>query len=327
MNPNADPLAPTQCTCKTPTRSLPCDKDIWEETVKYCLKNPPEDASPAHNKPVPGFLRLVTKRHSLVPRWIYRLFRGDADNEYGFSINLADVQRMHLRLLQGRLTWLTLEAVFNKDHSVDAGVLTELGPALKDYGRSISPGAVDLKSIGEASDVPPLTKYKPQVQAFRDLQYMGRFTSPSTDPFRVCSSRGADRDLLDRYISHHHRRYIHFYHWLKPTARAAGPWESDDGMIRPIGGTRGEAFRRANLTRAGGALLAAAFLVGPMWGLVLRQEVYLQLEVVTGCIVAFGAVMVLALETLEAVFAATLAYAAVLMVFVGVVMARLGDGQ
>lgn len=38
------------------------------------------------------------------------------------SINLAEVQRMHLRLLQGRLPWLAPEAVFDRDHIVDAGV-------------------------------------------------------------------------------------------------------------------------------------------------------------------------------------------------------------
>lgn len=156
---------------------------------------------------------------------------------------------------------------------------------------------------------------------------MGRFASSSTDPFRVCHSRAADNWLLDKYITQAHAKFISSYLWLKPAARATGRWESSKGAMRPIGGTRGEAFRRANLTRAGGALLAAGFLIGPMWALVLRQEVYLQLGVVTGCIAAFGAVMVVALETLEAVFAATLAYAAVLMVFVGVVMQSLGGGQ
>lgn len=100
---------------------------------------------------------------------------------------------------------------------------------------------------------------------------------------------------------------------LKLGACAAGRWESDDREIRPVGRARGEPF--------GGALLAAGFLIGPISALVLRQEVCLQLKVVTGCNFAFGAVMLLALETLEAVFAA------VLMVFVGVLMARLGDVQ
>lgn len=84
-----------------------------------------------------------------MPRWIYRLFfSGDANNKYGFSINLADVQRMHLRLLQSRLTWLALSATFDGDHDVGLGrlgvqsVLNELGPALRDYGRSISPGTM-----------------------------------------------------------------------------------------------------------------------------------------------------------------------------------------
>lgn len=138
-NPNTDPPPPTQCTCKSPARSLPCDKEIWKETVKDSFQEPPDGADPAYNQSVPSFLDLVTKRHSLMPRWIYRLFRGDADDSYGFGINIADVSRMHLRLLQGRLTWLAMSATFDEDHAVDAGVLTELGPALRDYGRFEKP--------------------------------------------------------------------------------------------------------------------------------------------------------------------------------------------
>ena len=55
-----------------------------------------------------------------------------------------------------------------------------------------------------------------------------------------------------------------------------------------------------------------------MWGLVLNREVYFHLGLTTGCVLAFGFLMAWYLNTLEAVFAATLAYAAVLIVVVGV---------
>lgn len=55
-----------------------------------------------------------------------------------------------------------------------------------------------------------------------------------------------------------------------------------------------------------------------MWFLVLHQELYVNLGVATGFVSAFGFLMVFFVNSLEGVFASTLAYAAVLMVFVGV---------
>lgn len=49
----------------------------------------------------------------------------------------------------------------------------------------------------------------------------------------------------------------------------------------------------------------------------------MQLGATTGCIFTFGFVMVVSVDTLEAVCAATLEYAAVLIVFVSVVMQSL----
>lgn len=162
------------------------------------------------------------------------------------------------------------------------------------------------------------------VQAIRDHEYMGRFSGQRHDPFKVSSERAQDRWLLDQLITDRKGKLVRHFEYLKKTSVAAGPWESGRGSMRPIGGTRGEAFRRAFASRVAGGIVGAAFLIGPMWLLVLRQDIYLQLGVTTGCILAFSLVMVVALKTLEAVFAATLAYAAVLMVFVGVVMQSSG---
>lgn len=65
-------------------------------------------------------------------------------------------------------------------------------------------------------------------------------------------------------------------------------------------------------------MIGGAFLIGPMWGLVLKREVYFYLGLTTGCVSAFGFLMAWYLDTVEAVFTVTLAYSAVLMVFVGV---------
>lgn len=58
----------------------------------------------------------------------------------------------------------------------------------------------------------------------------------------------------------------------------------------------------------------------------LKQEIYISLGLTMGCVAAFGLLMVSKMESLEAVFAATFAYAAVLMVFVGVIMQKVGSG-
>ena len=54
-------------------------------------------------------------------------------------------------------------------------------------------------------------------------------------------------------------------------------------------------------------MVGGAFLVGLLWGLALKRELYFELGLTTGCVSAFGPLMVLYLLLLEAVFAATLA--------------------
>lgn len=156
------------------------------------------------------------------------------------------------------------------------------------------------------------------VQAVRDHEYMGRFSGQRHDPFRISGERFQEKWLLQKLMRH--KKAMRHFNWLKDSAAPTGPWEDGEGFLRPIGGARGEAFSHALLSRTFGAVAAAAFLIGPMWFLALQQDIYSQLGVTTICIFAFGTVMIMAVGTLEAVFAATLSYAAVLMVFVGVVM-------
>lgn len=158
---------------------------------------------------------------------------------------------------------------------------------------------------------------------------MTRFSHQRSDPFICSSERAHDNYLLNhamitkgKVASHllpaYHLRSLH---QLSQIASFAGPWEGSSGQTaRPITSTRGEAFRRAIWTRLSAACVAGMFLLGPMWVLTLKsQDVFLQLGVTSGCVAGFGLLMAWMLPTLEAVFAATLAYAAVLMVFVGVV--------
>lgn len=145
-------MPPLQCSCAEPIQGFTLDEDIWKRTVKDYVLQPPRKQPPKQNEgreveenadqdhPFPTFMDLVTNRRPIEPRWLHRLRHGRAsvENEYTLCVNLADVQRMQLRLLQGRLTWLAMSAGFDEDHGVSAGVLTHLGPTLRDYGGFLS---------------------------------------------------------------------------------------------------------------------------------------------------------------------------------------------
>lgn len=90
------------------------------------------------NQPIPIFIDLVTNRRPIESGWFHRLRHGRDSLETGLCVNLADVQRMQIRLLQGRLTWLALSAGFDKDYGVSEGVLAQLGPTIRDYGGLLS---------------------------------------------------------------------------------------------------------------------------------------------------------------------------------------------
>lgn len=85
--------------------------------------------------------------------------------------------------------------------------------------------------------------------------------------------------------------------------------------------------KKAFWTRVGAAAIGSAFLTAPMWILALQRNLYIHLGVATGCISAFGLLVSLYLESVDKVFAATLAYAAVIMVFVGVVIKEVEVGS
>lgn len=113
---------------------------------------------------------------------------------------------------------------------------------------------------------------------------------------------------------------------LTQHATPTGPWERDN-TNKPAAAlisTRTRAWKRAYWTRIGAALIGGAFLIAPMWILALQRNLFIHLGVATACITAFGFSISLYLETVDGVFAATLAYAAVIMVFVGIVIEETG---
>jgi len=171
---------------------------------------------------------------------------------------------------------------------------------------------------------------------------MAKFANQSSDPFIASQEREHDGYLLLEALTREGITPSSLGEQQKLSAIPTGPWEQqqrhgrglirrntnistigESGVAQPLLGTRSETFKRAALARVTAALVGAVFLVGPMWALVLKQDsVYFQLGFTTACVLVFGLIMAWYLETVDKVFSVTLAYAAVLMVFIGVMMER-----
>ncbi|KAH8427875.1 uncharacterized protein LDX57_005580 [Aspergillus melleus] len=249
-----------------------------------------------------GFVDLVTEESRYLPRWPYRFARAVGlrkrrtlpDHEYGYRVNLADMHRMQMRFLQTKLLHSAIKLHFNLDNG--AG---EISRSLESHFR----------------------KY---VQAIQDHEFMTKYSGHENDPFIVSSERRHDEHLLSYFIGGYGKS-TRDLEALKEHAIPTGPWEKNSKYgVRPIGATRSHIRKKGLWSRIVGAFVGGAFLVAPMWLLALRQELYLQLGITTGCVSIFGLLAAWYLSSLEAVFTACIAYAAVLMVFVGAMIQNKG---
>lgn len=148
-------------------------------------------------------------------------------------------------------------------------------------------------------------------------------TSRSYDYFIVSYERHNDKLVIKDAIHTYFQGKRNLYEKGKNNAQFSGPWEYPDNNnhAKPIGGTRRENLkslsRHAFWWKLSAAFVGAGFLIGPMWLLALKQQLYFQLKATTGFVLGFGLVMAFFVDKIDQVFAGTLAYAAVLMVFVG----------
>jgi Family of unknown function (DUF6594) len=145
---------------------------------------------------------------------------------------------------------------------------------------------------------------------------MGQHIQQHKDPFYVSGERIVERHMLQvvmegKEIEEDPLRI----------APSVGKWETGNGWPEPIGGTRDENFQRAwnkgFQQRVGAAVVGGIFLIGPMWLMVLHKTLYTALVSTTVFVVVFGLLMALFLDKLMDVLSSTAAYAAVLVVFVG----------
>lgn len=158
-------------------------------------------------------------------------------------------------------------------------------------------------------------------QAVRDYEYMTKVSQQKYDLFIVSSERAQDRAILGRAMLSGGN--LDHTNEQKKAAIPTGPWERPDknGRTEPIGGTRSanvnKLLHRAFWLRVGEAVVGGAFLIGPMWLIVLKRGMIFSLGATTVCVALFGLILVLYSNAPGQVFAGTLAYTAVLMVLVG----------
>lgn len=198
----------------------------------------------------------------------------------------------------------------------------------------------------------------------QDHEYMAKFALGGNDPFIATSQKHNDRiffeaalfnegldleDLLPLHLSRAteegkdtqpssapvdgepegERRHREWIERLLKVSIPTGPWETGDSKsssksASALVNTRTASAKIAFWERVGAAGIGGAFLIGPMWILALERNLFVHLGVATACVTAFGLSCSFYLKTVDGVFAATLAYAAVIMVFVGVVLEEAG---
>jgi hypothetical protein len=134
------------------------------------------------------------------------------------------------------------------------------------------------------------------------------------DPFYVSGERYLDRKLLEHLLDGRG-------HLLTKKSVATGYWE-DEGTGPPSRrDTRRDNYRRSWThgfhRRIGVAAVAGAFLIAPMWLMVLHNTLYTALVSTTVFVSVFGLLAAIYLSSHMEVMSATAAYAAVLVVFVG----------
>ena len=156
------------------------------------------------------------------------------------------------------------------------------------------------------------TNNKLAVKAIQDYEYMIQQSQSSRDPFLVTGER-----MIDDFVIRSTLGESQHQDFGEPII-VPGPWEQDS---QPIWGTRSmtvaKTWAQGFKERIAMAAVGGVFLIGPMWLMVLRNTLYTSLISTTVFVAAFGVLMACFVEKPKEVMSGTAAYAAVLVVFVG----------
>ncbi|KAK4211281.1 hypothetical protein QBC37DRAFT_290673, partial [Rhypophila decipiens] len=213
-----------------------------------------------------------------------------------FRISFAEVQRMKIRKLQCQLVRHVVKMRLDGHES---------------------PGWEDT-----------LEKY---IKALQDHVYMEKRSKSIRDPFLATGEYAVDNYVLNCNIDN-----ILADDPSIKLASSLRPWEPHQTRdplhnFEPICGTRSGNIARTWYhgfkNRVVLAALGGAFLIGPMWLMVLKAGDLTGLIATTGFVAAFGITIAYFLEEGKDVLASTAAYAAVLVVFVGTSTSSQADGS
>ena len=146
----------------------------------------------------------------------------------------------------------------------------------------------------------------------RDYDYMLECSKLPKDYFYATGERAVDRYVIGRLVGDNDA--------LGET-RCSDPVELWQDEIAPIGGTRNSSVKKTRAKafweRLSIAAIGGFLLVGPMWLMMLHGDLYTRLITTTVCVAFLGALSSWLLDKSDQVLMATAAYAAVLVVFVG----------
>ncbi|KAI0110960.1 hypothetical protein F4776DRAFT_674317 [Hypoxylon sp. NC0597] len=147
------------------------------------------------------------------------------------------------------------------------------------------------------------------IKALQDYEYMVKFSEDETDPFIVTAERCVDSILMRNAMDKPEirPRELRPFHILGPLRKA----------LAPITIPRSEATSRSFKARLGVATVGCLFLIIPMWIMVLHNTLWTGLVATTAFVAAFGLLMAFFLSDNIQVLSSSAAYAAVLVVFVG----------
>ncbi|KAK4208720.1 hypothetical protein QBC37DRAFT_296033 [Rhypophila decipiens] len=235
------------------------------------------------------------------PRFIQRiapftLRDGFSNTDESYKLNLAEVQRYRLHKLRKAV----IKAVF--DIQVPSKPGGKEGPE---------------KAIDDA-----LRAY---IRALQDHDYMqSSLASRARDPFEFAGWRLDDRKLFESVIGEldgdveKRKSDLAQDHERVPIGYG---WETESDTIRLFSGLSSQSRSReessAFIHRLVIAAFGAAFLIGPMWLMMLRTELWTKLISTTVFVAVFGLIMAYFVKEDNDVLSSTAAYAAVLVVFVG----------
>ncbi|KAH6648869.1 hypothetical protein BKA67DRAFT_375180 [Truncatella angustata] len=148
----------------------------------------------------------------------------------------------------------------------------------------------------------------------QDYEFMMSGSSATRDPFLASGERYVDDWVIRRALNG-----VHLGKLQAPIVVPA-PWNTSKDSL-PIGEIRSQHAAQVLVKGFQERLLMATlggfFLVGPMWLMVKLNDQTTSLITTTVFVVAFGLLMASTLDKPKEVMSSTAAYAAVLVVFVG----------